>query len=344
MLTETAAWESTSGISNDFREPKMSKLTPEQWSALWTRDTVTTLDSMFPDNYDLSVAEFWKQLLDNEPARVIDLACGNGALVWLANDILNKNGDTTIITGIDSADIDPFKTLKKNKKDFPTLRFIGNTSIEELPFEDSSIDIAISQYGLEYSDLQRSIPELGRVLKPEAKTGFILHNDQSTILKGSTRYLKHHKLILNDIRIHELFLELDRLIGKSRNLTRISAKPKVRKKMIAINAASDRIKEIMKVIDPESEIQRYCIPMFDAFSEASVRKGVNRKKVIYQSISDLDDYIGRIEDLKSAALSTEDQALLVGLIEKEGFTITEMRAIAYSNSNNIGTALVASRQ
>ena len=321
----------------------MSKLSSEQWSALWARDTVTTLSSMFQDNYDLSVADFWQQVLAGDNNEVIDLACGNGALVWLANDILNKNDARTKITGIDAAAIDPFVSLNKDKNEFPMVNFIDNTAIEELPFNDNSVDVATSQYGLEYSDLQRSIPELGRVLKPTAKMGFILHNDQSSIVKGSTRYLDHHKMILNDIRIHDLFLELDRLIGKSRDLTKVSAKPKIKKKMIAINAASDRIKEIMKVIDPESEVLRYCIPMFNAFNEASVRKGVNRKKVVQQSISGLDDYIGRIEDLKSAALSTEEQAILIGLIENEGFTITENRPLAYKNNNNIGTAIVACR-
>ena len=321
----------------------MSKLTSEQWSVLWNRDTVTTLESMFPNNYDLAVADFWQQLLAGDHERVIDLACGNGALVWLANDILNNNGATSMITGIDAASIDPFSTLKKDKKDFPMVNFIGNTRMEELPFDDNSVDVAISQYGLEYSDLQPSLAELGRVLKSSAKMGVIFHNDQSTIVKGSTRDLDLHKLILNDIRIHDLFLELDRLIGKSRDLKKVSAKPRIRKKLIAINAASDKIKEIMKVIDPESEIQRYCIPMFNAFSEVSIRKGGNRKKVVHQSISGLGDYIGRIEDLKSAALSSQEQALLVQLIEKEGFSIIENRTVAYKNSNNIGTALVACR-
>jgi ubiquinone/menaquinone biosynthesis C-methylase UbiE len=321
----------------------MSKLTSEEWSSLWTRDTVTTLSSMFPDNYDLTVADFWQQVVTSGHNRVIDLACGNGALVWLANDFLNKNSARTTITAVDAADIDPFKTLKKDSKEFPMVDFISNTPIENLPFDDCSIDVAISQYGLEYSDLQRSIPELSRVLKPSAKMGFILHNEQSSIVKGSSRYLDQHKMILNDIRIHDLFLELDGLIGKSRDLNKISLMPKIKKKMIAINAASDKIKQIMRMVDPESEIKRYCIPIFDAFTEVSVRNRVNRKKIINQSICGLEEYIGRIEDLKTAALSTKELASLVSLIEKEGFTITENHPISYKENDNIGTALVAFR-
>ena len=80
----------------------MSKLTSEEWSSLWTRDTVTTLNSMFPDNYDLTVADFWQQLLAGDYNRLIDLACGNGALAWLANDFLNNNSASTTITAVDA--------------------------------------------------------------------------------------------------------------------------------------------------------------------------------------------------------------------------------------------------
>ena len=97
----------------------MSKLTSEEWSSLWTRDTVTTLSSMFPNNYDLTVADFWQEVVAGDHDRVIDLACGNGALAWLANEFLNKTSDRTTVTGIDAADIDPFKTLQKYRKDFP---------------------------------------------------------------------------------------------------------------------------------------------------------------------------------------------------------------------------------
>jgi ubiquinone/menaquinone biosynthesis C-methylase UbiE len=321
----------------------MSKLTSEEWSSLWTRDTVTTLSSMFPNNYDLTVADFWQEVVAGDHDRVIDLACGNGALAWLANDFLNKTRNRTTVTGIDAADIDPFKTLQKDRKDFPMVEFISNTPIEKLPFEDSSVDVAISQYGLEYSDLQRSIPELSRILKPSAKMGFIVHSEQSSIVKGSTRYLEEHKTILNDIRIHDLFLELDALIGKRRDWNKISSMPKIRKKLIAINTASDSIKQIMRVVDPESEIKRYCVPIFDAFTEVSVRNRVNRKKIINTSINGLQKYINRIEDLKTSTLSAKELASLVALIEKEDFTITENRPMAYKENDNIGIALVACR-
>ena len=223
----------------------MSKLNPDQWSAMWTEDTVTTLPSMFEDNYDLSIADFWHKVLDRKCGQVIDLACGNGALTWLVNDFLNKEGGNTAITGIDVANIDPFKALGKEKTEFPMVRFVGNTAIEELPLDDNSADIAISQYGLEYSDLQRSIPEIGRVLKPEARLGLILHNEQSFILNGSTESLKRHKRVLEEVKMHELFIQLDRLIGKSRDLSKCMSKPKVQKKMNAINEASLKIKNIM---------------------------------------------------------------------------------------------------
>ena len=321
----------------------MSMLSAAQWSTLWSRKTITTLESLFPENYDLNIAEFWQQLLVDDCQKIVDLACGNGALSWLVSEYLEKTSAKAQVIGLDAASIDPFTTLDKDPEAYPMVKFLGDVPMEDLPFDSSSIDIAVSQYGLEYANLPQAIAEIARVLKPRSKMGFIVHNKESTVVKGSTQFLQEHKIILNEIRIHELFLQLDQLIGKNREFRKISGKPKIKKQMIAINAASDRIQKIIAVVSPESEIQRYCIPMFNAFSEVSINKGVNRKGVVQASIDGLADYINRIEDLQAAALSDNDIAGLVNLIEKEGFKVTENRVIGYKKSSNIGTALVATR-
>ena len=321
----------------------MSNLSAEKWSALWRNQTTTTLPSMFEENYDLNIADFWREVLDGNHQSIIDLACGNGALAWLANDLFSQQGQTTKVTGIDTANIDPFKVLNKDRKKFPMLDFIGNTAIEKLPFKDDSIDLAISQYGLEYSNLHESIPEISRVLKPKAKVGFILHNNESFLLKGSTISLDRHLQVLRKVKIHDLFFELDRLFGRSKDLEKIIAKPKIRKKMNAINAATLQIKDIMSDVKAGLEIERYSQSMFNAFSEESIRKGIDRKKAIHQAINHLQSYIDRIVDLKTAALSPAELGVLVNLIEKEGFTISENHPIAYKEHKNLGTAFIAHR-
>jgi len=321
----------------------MGKLSAEKWSQYWRHDTITTLGDMFTNNYDLSIADFWNQELKGDFESVIDLACGNGALVWLANEILNKNGDVTSITGVDVADIDPFQVLNRDRKEFPRVRFIGNTSIEDLPFEDGTINVAISQYGLEYSNLEKTIAEISRVLKPSGKMCFIIHDENSAILKLSTLYMEQYKTVLNDIKIHEKFLELDSLVGGATDMRKISGKPKIRKKRAEIDGLSNQIKLIMKEVNNPSVLERYLAPMYEAFSTDALQRKVNRKKRVLSAKESLVEYIGRIEDLSSAALSESELKSLLLLIENEGFTNSENRNLEYKEHNNMGTILVAQR-
>ena len=63
---------------------------PKDWSLYWRRPTVTSFGDLFPENYDGAILEFWKTQLVGEFNHVVDIACGNGALTWLANEIINS--------------------------------------------------------------------------------------------------------------------------------------------------------------------------------------------------------------------------------------------------------------
>ncbi|MGB5323901.1 MAG: class I SAM-dependent methyltransferase [Pseudomonadales bacterium] len=322
----------------------MSRLTSEQWSSFWTRSTVTTISSMFEQNYDGAVAEFWHSVLAGEPRTVLDLACGNGALAWLANEYLNTEAQNCSVLGVDAASINPFEVLGRDPAQYPGVSFFGDTPIESLPFDSASIDVAMSQYGLEYSDMDRSVPEIARVLKPGGVMAFIVHGEESSIARGSTRYLPEHKKILEEIAVHRLFSEVDIMIGKRRDLAKIAVKSKVRKKLAAIDEAGAVLQKMAEYVDPPYEIERYYLPMLGAFTQEAVRKGVNRKAVIAKSLSGLRAFIERIEDLQSATLSLSEQAELVALIEAQGFEIRTHAALAYGASPNIGTAIIARKR
>lgn len=161
----------------------MSNPDPQDWTPYWRRPTLTSFGDIFPNNYDGSILEFWQRQLTGQLQHVVDVACGNGALTWIANSILNRDGNRTRVTGVDFADIDPFAALKRKPGRYPQVRFIGNTPAEQLPFADASVDLLISQYGIEYSDLSRSVPEAARVLVPGA----------SPVLHSARQGIHHHR-------------------------------------------------------------------------------------------------------------------------------------------------------
>ena len=53
---------------------------------------------------------------------------------------------------------DPAKTLRRMNEAGVAFQLI-NASAEEVPLADASLDAVVSQYGIEYSDMDRSLPE-----------------------------------------------------------------------------------------------------------------------------------------------------------------------------------------
>ena len=202
----------------------MKKIDAQSWSFMWQANSLTTFGSTdFVENYDGAILEFWQSQLQGELSHVVDLACGNGALTWIANDLLNSQQPQATITGVDFAAIDPFKVLGRKPDDYPAITFIGNSPIEQLPFADGSVDIAISQYGLEYSDLDQSIPEIARVLTPAGKMSFILHARDGDLVKGATLPLKDYRNMLEFMRLDELILKLAKFHDKGGGARRSSS-------------------------------------------------------------------------------------------------------------------------
>jgi SAM-dependent methyltransferase len=91
--------------------------------------------------------------------RVLDVACGTGALTLAAAAIVGPGGR---VTGLD---INPgMRAVAKGKSRTIDWR---EGQAENLPFDDASFDAVISQFGLMFfNDRPRALAEMMRVLKP----------------------------------------------------------------------------------------------------------------------------------------------------------------------------------
>ena len=318
---------------------------PQNWSPYWQRQTLTSFGDFFPDNYDDSILEFWKNELDGSFNHIVDVACGNGALSWIANDLLNSGaaGSRTTITGVDFADISPFKVLRRNKKDYPALRFIGNTPAEELPFKDRSIDLVISQYGVEYTNLDETIPEIARVLTDAGRMSFVLHDKESVIIERATERLDDFRKVANEIRPHDYALKLDELLQTLSTLAQRQASPEFQARLAELNGAADQVRQLVQGYPPRSPIHLYMERLNQAINLPPGQPKALRTQGILQARDALQAHITRIEDLEAAALSAAERKHLTQLIEDQGFTIVEQRTLPYRDDDNIGTILTARR-
>lgn len=59
---------------------------------------------------------------------------------------------------------------------------LSETNMEALPFVDESLGAAVSQFGYEYSQTDRTAEEMARVLVPGARFCFVVHHADSAIV------------------------------------------------------------------------------------------------------------------------------------------------------------------
>ncbi|MGI9341256.1 MAG: class I SAM-dependent methyltransferase [Gammaproteobacteria bacterium] len=325
----------------------MKKIDAQSWSFMWETPSFTTFGSTdFAENYDGAILEFWESQLKGELKQVIDLACGNGALTWIANDLLNDGEQQTAITGVDFADIEPFKRLGRKEEDYPAISFIGNCPIEKLPFEDDSVDLAISQYGLEYSDLDQSIPEIARVLGPTGKMSFIVHAREGDLVKGATLPLEDYRKMLDVIRLDELILKLARFHDKGGSARAKTQSDEYRELVDRIESMRGVFQAIAQRYPEDTTVDGYTKKLEHALGEAT-KKRSKRKTDVGKFLADARNVlrmaIERKEDLIAASLTQQEVKELVSRIKKEGFTVTEKRKLIHAGNLNWGTIVVAER-
>ena len=161
----------------------------EPWTSFWEHGHSTTFGAFFKDGYDGAIKSWWQKILTNvpQPADVLDIGCGNGALLL---DLLEQK-ITGSYTGVDLAGVKLSDVAKEklNASNALKAQLKPNTNAEQLPIESASVDVAASVFGIEYSDLQKSLPEAIRVLKPGAAFHALMHADESVISSMSARAL-----------------------------------------------------------------------------------------------------------------------------------------------------------
>lgn len=158
------------------------------WDSFWKYDRLSSFNAMpGAPNYAAPVADGWRTFFGSldDGARVLDLATGNGAIAVIAVECGLAAGKTFTVSGADLADVCPTNFVTRNLAELAQVTFFPKTACERLPLANGCIDAAVSQYGIEYSDLTRSIPEAVRVLAPGGRLRFAIHAAEGVVARDT---------------------------------------------------------------------------------------------------------------------------------------------------------------
>jgi SAM-dependent methyltransferase len=96
---------------------------------------------------------------------ILDIGCGIGQTLFAIG------ARTPVLVGLDP----DRECLAYGFGRFPHIRFINGTA-EALPFPDATFDLVVCRVSLPYTNLQRSLSEVCRVLTPGGTVWFSLHS------------------------------------------------------------------------------------------------------------------------------------------------------------------------
>jgi SAM-dependent methyltransferase len=167
------------------------------WDQYWRFDRIAScFDGAGATNYDACIADGWRTWFEGLPdgTRILDLCTGNGAIALLA-----ARAGRFEIVAVDQAAIDPPAFVTRHAEEMATIRFVRETDVEALPFPDAGFGAVISQYGIEYSRLERSLPEAVRMLAPGGRLRFVVHASDGVVAGDSARLVAEAVLLLDEI-------------------------------------------------------------------------------------------------------------------------------------------------
>ena len=194
------------------------------WDSYWQFDRIASCFDTAGSNYPPEFEAEWTRFFETLPkeAKILDLCTGNGAISRMAAKYSARSEKSFEITGVDRARINPDKFVE-GEKNYQSVTYLGEVSVEDLPFEDTSFDAVISQYGFEYADQARATKETARVLKPGGAGKLICHASEGTPAAQGRVEVKNISLVVDGLTLFTLAKKATTAVWKTEKGTELSA-------------------------------------------------------------------------------------------------------------------------
>ncbi len=194
----------------------------KHWENYYRTGAVASCPMGQTASYTLELHDLWSAFFAElaDGARILDIGTGNGAIALIASETAARVGRKWEIHGTDLAQIDPQRDVRDGTRRFAGILIHPGVATESLPFADSHFEAVSGQYALEYTDMDKALAEIARVLKPGGRACFIVHHADSIIAQRGRESLQQSELVLNGTKIMRKlrrFLESEQ---RSRNAAR----------------------------------------------------------------------------------------------------------------------------
>ncbi len=322
----------------------------DPWDRYWAYGNLHSFSQVTRGNYGGDIAAFWQERFETLPdgACVVDVATGNGAVALLALDTAAATGRRFTVHGTDLAAIDPVTQVTEEdvRERLARIHFHPRIPAEALPFADATVDLVCSQFGLEYSDTARSIPELARVLRPGGHAALILHHGDSSFVRSARDEARGIDYVVDDARVYLKTRNFLRALAETRSPRGGSSRslpPKAAKKRRAVDEAINSIQTVARgqsnprvLLGPPNYVQE----VLAMIGKVGPNEALGWLEEARQRVVAMRQ---RLADMQAAACTEEDIATIEGQLDAAGFTAVRTAVLEDENGAVTGWRMEAER-
>ncbi len=305
-----------------------------QWDNYWSQGNIHSLSTAFSGNYAGAIADFWKQQFALLPKNsvILDVGTGNGGIAFLAAEASLKDNKKFKIYAMDLADIDPAKAVELHPELaelIEQIEFLGKTSVTELPYADQQFDFIMGQYSIEYTPIEKTLPELRRVLKTDGKMAFAVHHQDSVVMATTKDELTQAEILFDRTKLFIRAKSLIKVMGENttkKQKASLRSNPVTEKKRNALNKAFAEVStEVENRVDGNFLLTAvdYIKQVFSPTNTQSMKQKLeylsNSQQIIKANQK-------RLEDLYQACFSDADIQRFIKLCEKHHLPVPKFSA------------------
>jgi ubiquinone/menaquinone biosynthesis C-methylase UbiE len=313
------------------------------WSEYWQQGHTTSFGEALSGNYEGVLKSVWEPVFSalTEGFLVVDVGTGNGSLPLLLRDGLSKGELTGKVIGVDLAEVTLANSVSNNNQNID-IALMSNTRCEQLPFEPNSVDLYISQFGFEYSNVELSLEEAARVLKDDGQFVIVCHHNRSMILNRNRRILT----LIDKAEVNLLINCLAKMANAMGNISNQEDVERIKKDLQCeqIRAEINRLIKLLVMFD-ESAAQDCDLMRFVAqFFKAGLFWPVAKKLEFIEFITiQMDTLRLRLAELVNASFDETKLATFIAKFHQNNMILNELKVLNNEQNEVLGWYLHGSK-
>ncbi|NVK12117.1 MAG: hypothetical protein HWD83_08955 [Gammaproteobacteria bacterium] len=293
----------------------------DAWGNYWEKGHKTTFGEYFANGYSRGYIHDWLVNIVGDATAVLEVGCGNASSL----QVLIEAGFSGQYVGVDAAAASIPTDLRV--PDSINARIISRTPIESFSDGDISPDLALSIYGLEYSDLTKSIPLLFKRIASNGRLAALVHHAGSEISEMSKKAVGEF-----DYDTIKIGVECLRAIDTELNV--VDGDPSKLTGSAKANEARDKINDLISSVVNVDESDRnailvdFCQQVLRYFKILR-QDSASRAQYIDAIMPDFQASEERFKQMLSVAKTEEDAKSLVDRLTEAGFGQVSLREVEF---------------